>query len=150
MCLHGKTSVFLYTGTIPCRVLWYFDGFFYGSQESISTLPPQSWTKALRSADEKTYDHVGILFHAFPWGAKTTMDLKTPKSLYSNELQQVENLNLTVYKYSKTKKVKVFFSTTGIPANVRIAFRQQHGTALKSTTSQILHHLEKISPPIKF
>lgn len=44
-------------------------------------------------------------------------------------------INQTIDKYGKPKKVKVFFSTTRIPANVRVTFGQKHWTALKSTSS---------------
>lgn len=49
----------------------------------------------------------------------------------------------TVDKDSKSEKVQVFLSTAGIPTDVRVAFGQQHGTALKSTACQIFHHLER-------
>lgn len=51
---------------------------------------------------------------------------------------------LTVDKDSKAKEVQVSFSTTRIPANVRVAFRQQHGTAPQATSSQVCHNLQSI------
>lgn len=53
-----------------------------------------------------------------------------------------QNKDQTIDKYSKSQKVKIFLSTTGIPSNIRVPFGQEHWTALKSTSSQIFHNLE--------
>lgn len=47
----------------------------------------------------------------------------------------------TIDEHSKAEEVEVFLSTARVPADVGVAFSQQHGAALKATSSQILHHL---------
>lgn len=52
---------------------------------------------------------------------------------------------LTIDKDSKAKEIQVSLSSTGIPADVRVALRKEHGAHLQPTTGQICHHLEGIS-----
>lgn len=52
---------------------------------------------------------------------------------------------LTIHKHSKAEEVQIALSAAGVPADVRVAFRQQHWAHLQATSSQICHHLiEKI------
>lgn len=50
---------------------------------------------------------------------------------------------LTVDKDSKAKEVQISLSSTGVPANVRISFRQEHWTHLQPAASQVRHHLHR-------
>lgn len=57
----------------------------------------------------------------------------------------VEKKLLTINKHSKAEEVQIALSSAGVPADVRVAFRQQHWAHLQATSSQICHHLiEKI------
>lgn len=52
---------------------------------------------------------------------------------------------MTVNKHSEAEEVQIALSTTGVPADVRVTFRQQHRAHLQATSSQICDHLtEKI------
>ena len=48
----------------------------------------------------------------------------------------------TVDKDSEAQEVQVLLPSTGVPADVRVALGQQHGTALQPTACQVRHHLQ--------
>lgn len=50
---------------------------------------------------------------------------------------------LTINKHSEAEEVQIALSTAGVPADVRVPFRQQHWAHLQATSSQICHHLRE-------
>lgn len=50
--------------------------------------------------------------------------------------------SLTVAEDGESQEVQIAFALHGVPANVRVSFVHQHHTTLKTTASQVLHHLK--------
>lgn len=48
---------------------------------------------------------------------------------------------LTVNKDSEAEEIQVSLSSTGVPADVGVALRKEHGTHLQSAARQVCHHL---------
>lgn len=67
------------------------------------------------------------------------------KADVSDNYSQMKTLSLakrtTINKDSKAKEIQVSLSSNGVPANVRIALRQEHWTTLQSAACQVCHHL---------
>lgn len=47
----------------------------------------------------------------------------------------------TITEDGEPQEGQVAFSLYGVPANVRVTFSNQHGTALQATSRQVHHHL---------
>lgn len=77
----------------------------------------------------------------------STRSLKSLKKQMEAKHHQRNKKIFTVDEDGEAEKVQVFLSTTGIPANVWVAFGKKHGTALKATPCQIFHHLERLCCP---
>ena len=59
------------------------------------------------------------------------------------------SLECTIAKDSKAQEIQVALALHGVPADVRVAFGHEHGTALETAAGQVLNHLQSSREPQK-
>lgn len=129
------------------RRLRDLDGLLHGGQQAVAPLPPQGRPETLRPADEQLDDHAGVLLHALAWNTKIVCSAGVPSVLYTplDGKQVRERANVpghTVDKDSEAQEGEVALPFDGVPADIGVAFSQQHGAALEAAACQVGDHLQ--------
>lgn len=138
-----EASVFFDSRSISCWIFGDLDGVLHGSQQTVSTLTSQGWAEALGTTDEQTHHDVSVFLNALSCENKRAM-LETLLLTNQKCIGRRSCVKwLTINKDGKAEEIQVFLSTTGVPADVRVALGEKHWTHLQPTACQVCHHLHQ-------